>query len=105
MNMPQARQQAEPVPPAPLSPTEAAFIKQTICKFYGLDAVARNYGPDPKRLCLHVETAMNPGLERHECLGLLMCEVVRDAISLEVTKRGSRVRGGAKIAYRQGDVI
>src|SRR5271170_2449909 len=103
--MPQARPRMEPLPPAPLSQAEGAYIKQTVRRFYGDDAIIRNYGPDPQRLHLHVETNMEPGMERHECLGLLMCEIVRDQISLEVTKRGSRVRGDAKIAYRQGDVI
>ncbi len=61
--------------------------------------------PDPKRLELHVEIDVEPGMERHDCLGLLMCELVRDGISMEITKRGRRVRGMAKIAYRQGVVI
>jgi hypothetical protein len=34
-----------------------------------------------------------------------MCEMARDYISLDVTKRGTRVRGSAKLAYRQGEVI
>jgi hypothetical protein len=95
----------DPIPPAPLSAVEADFIKETVRRFYGEDAVTRNYGPNPKRLELHVETSVQPGMEQHECLGLLMCEIVRDQISLEVTKRGTRVRGSAKIAYRQGEVI
>lgn len=74
-------------------------------RYYGDDAVIRNYGPDPHRLELHVETNVEPGLERDECLGLLMCEINRDYISLEVTRRGSRIRGNAKIAYRQGQVL
>ncbi|WP_394760840.1 hypothetical protein [Phenylobacterium sp.] len=44
-------------------------------------------------------------MEQHECLGFLMCDIVRDQISLEVTKRGTRIRGNAKLAYRQGTVI
>ena len=103
--MPEARPRAEPAHPAPLSPTEAAFIKQTVRQFYGDDAVVRNYGPDPERLQLHVEITAEPGMEQHDCLGLMMCEIVRDAIGLEVTKRGRRIRGNAKLAYRQGEVI
>jgi hypothetical protein len=44
-------------------------------------------------------------MERHDCLGWLMCEIVRDQISLEVTKRGARIRGDAKLAYRQGEIL
>lgn len=42
---------------------------------------------------------------RKRMASLLMCEIDRDYVSLEITKRGSRVRGSAKIAYRQGDVL
>jgi hypothetical protein len=103
--VPKARPPSDPVPPAPLSPAEAAYINQTVRRFYGADAIIRNYGPDPKRLHLHVETTKDPGMEQHECLGFLMCDIVRDQISLEVTKRGTRIRGNAKLAYRQGTVI
>jgi integrase len=103
--MPQAGPPLEPIPPAPLSKAETDYIKEIVVRFYGDDAVVRNYGPDPSRLQLHVETNADPGMERHECLGLLMCEINRDYVSLEITKRGSRVRAGAKIAYRQGDVL
>jgi hypothetical protein len=34
-----------------------------------------------------------------------MCEINRDYIGLEVTKRGRRIRGNAKIAYRQGQIL
>jgi len=103
--MPQARPASPPVPPAPVSAAEADYIKRTVRRFYGDGAVIRNYGPDPKRLSLHVETDIEPGMERHECLGWLMCEVVRDQISLEVTRRGNRISGNAKLAYRQGEIL
>ena len=103
--MPQAKSPLEAVPPAPLTPAEAAFIKETVHRFYGNDAVVRNYGPDPRRLHLHVETDVEPGMQVHDCLGVLMCELPRDYIGLEVTKRGRRIRGNAKIAYRQGEII
>jgi hypothetical protein len=103
--MPEARPPMDPIPPAPLSSHEADFIKRTVRRFYGDDAIIRNYGPNPRRLDLHVETSIAPGMERHECLGFLMCEIARDQISLEVTERGRPLRGSAKIAYRQGDVI
>lgn len=103
--MPQARPPTEPKPPAPLTRDEAEFIRQTVRRFYGDDAVIRNYGPDPKRLELHVGTNVEPGSKMYDCVGILMCKIARDQISLEVTKRGRRVRGSAKIAYRQGEVI
>ena len=67
--------------------------------------VVRNYGPNPKRLELHVETNVTPGMERDDGLGVLMCEIVRDYVGLEVTKRGTRIGGNAKIAYRQGELL
>jgi hypothetical protein len=103
--MPQARPAAPPVPPAPLRQEEARFIRETVKRFYGENAVVRNYGPDPRRLSLHVETDVEPGMERHDCLGVLMCEINRDQISLDVTRRGRRIFGNAKLAYRQGEVI
>lgn len=103
--MPQARPAAPPVPPAPLRPEEARFIRETVQRFYGETAVVRSYGPDPSQLALHVETDVEPGMELHDCLGVLMCEINRDQISLEVTRRGRRIFGDAKIASRQGEVI
>ena len=44
------------------------------------------------RLELHVETGIQPGMELHECLGLLMCEISpTDAISLRVMLNTSLV--------------
>ncbi|QBX38624.1 hypothetical protein E4M02_10915 [Brevundimonas sp. S30B] len=54
---------------------------------------------------LHVESDKEDSLARHECLGVLMCDIVRDQITLESTKRGQRIWGGAKIAYRQGVIL
>lgn len=103
--MPKAKPPSEPMPPAALSGSEAAYIRRIVHEFYGDDAVVRNYGPDPRRLQLHVETNKQPGMEQHECLGLLMCDIERDAISLDVMQRGSRLRGNSKIAYRQGEIL
>lgn len=57
---------------------EAEYIRQCVHRYYGQNAVIRNYGPDPRRLELHVETDVDPAMERHKCLGLLMCEINRD---------------------------
>jgi hypothetical protein len=103
--MPVAQPPQIPKSPAPVGAGEAAYIKQCVHKYYGKDAVVRNYRPDPQRLSLHVETDTVPGLERYERLGLIMCVIERDHIGLEVTKRGQRIRGSAKIAYRQGHVL
>lgn len=99
------RPPAPPLPPAPVTPEEARFIRETVKRFYGDNAVIRNYGPDPKRLLLHVETDIEPGMEEHDCLGLLLCEIDRYQISLAVTKRGRRVGGEARVAYRQGEIL
>lgn len=103
--MPQAKPPIAPVPPAPVTAAEKRFIKATIKRFYGADAIVRNFGPDPKRLCLHVEAGKPNGLERYDCLGVLMTRIKRDQISLDITKRGARIFGTAKIAYRQGIVL
>jgi integrase len=103
--MPAAHKPMPPKEPAPVTTREADYFPQCIRKYYGDDAVIRNYGPDRRRLELHVETDSEPGMERHECLGLLMCEINRDYVGLEVTKRGQRIRGSAKIAYRQGQIL
>ena len=81
------------------------FIKQTVERFYGKDAVVRNFGPEPSSIEIHVETSVDAGMERHECLGILMAKISRDQIDLTVTKRGSRIFGKARIAYRQGIII
>lgn len=104
-SMPKARPALQPVPPAAVKPLEACFIRATVRRFYGAGAVIRNFGPDPARLWLHVETDMKPGLERCDCLGVLMCRIKRDEIRLVATQRGSRISGDAKIAYRQGEIL
>lgn len=103
--MPKARPPLPPAPPAPIKPLEALFILATVKRFYGANAVVRNFGPDPARLRLHVETELKPGLERYDCLGVLMGRINRDRIDLVVTQRRSRISGEAKIAYRQGEIL
>ena len=103
--MPPARPASPLRDPAPLTPEEADFIRKTVKRFYGESAVIRNYGPNPERLELHVETDVEPGMELNDCVGVLMCGFVRDQISLIATKRGSRAFGSAKIAYRQGSIL
>jgi hypothetical protein len=103
--MPPAKPASPPVPPTPVSEVEREFITRTIRRFYGDGAVVRNYWQDPARLELHVETDVEPGMERWDCLGHLMTRIEREQIGLEVTKRGDRIRGKAKLAYRQGVVL
>jgi hypothetical protein len=102
--MPVSNPQSPPVPPAPLSGDEAAFIKATVKRFYGDEAVIRSFGPDPSRIDIHVETDCPNGMERYDCLGVLFTRIDRP-IGLTVTKRGSRVFGSAKLAYRQGVIL
>lgn len=102
--MPQAQLPLPTKQPAPLTAEEERYILKTIRAYYGDDAIVRNWGPDPNRLLLHVESDRDIGLDRHECLGLLMCEIIRDQISLEATRPSGRW-GRAKVAYRQGVIL
>jgi len=90
--------------PAPLTAPEQRYILKAIRSYYGEDAVVRNWGPDPRHLMLHVESDRDIGLDRHECLGLLMCEIIRDQISLEASRPSGRWKRH-KTAYRQGVIL
>lgn len=89
--------------PAPIDPAAISFIKETVARFYGPDAVIRNYGPDPTRLRLHVETDREPGMAEYDCVGVLMTRI--DLSTLTVTRRGTKPYGDAKTAYRQGAIL
>ena len=102
--MPVAASQSPPVPPAPLSDDEAAFIKSTVERFYGIGTIVRSFGPDPSRIEIHVEADRADGMERYDCLGVLLTRIERP-IGLTITKRGTRVHGSAKLAYRQGVIL
>ncbi len=103
--MPAAKPPLSPETPAPLTAAETRFILKTVRQYYGSDAVVRNWGADPKRLFLHVESDRDIGMAHHECVGLLLCEINRNMVLVDATKRGERVWGNAKLAYRQGIVL
>ena len=103
--MPQAKPPTPPRSPAALSETEAALIKAAVGRIFGEDAVVRNYGPDPAELRLHVEAEDIQEPRVSELLGLLYARIERDRIGVGFTRRGSRVTGNEKIAYRQGIVL
>jgi hypothetical protein len=103
--MPVAKSQIPPEMPAPIAQGEADFVKATVKRFYGESAIVRSWSPDPKHMRLHVESDEADGIKRYDCLGVLLTRIERDQISLDVTQRGSRVSGNAKIAYRQGVVL
>jgi hypothetical protein len=104
--MPKARPPLEPLSPFSLEEDEAIFIRNTVRRFYGEDAVVRSFGPDRDHLMLHVETSALLGTFGHsECMGAIYACIDRSRISVFVTKRGQRIRGQAKIAYRQGVVL
>ncbi len=44
-------------------------------------------------------------MRKYDCLGVLLTRIDRRQVSLEVTKRGAKVCGTAKLAYRQGVVL
>jgi hypothetical protein len=104
--MPKSHPPAIPVPPAPLQADEAGTIKRIVGRFYGADAIIRNWGPDPTSLLLHVETKLDRDeLARQNCLAVLFTRIDRKQIDLVVTRRGWSPAGLAKIAHRQGEVI
>lgn len=104
VSMPAARPKVAPVAPVPLTSEEARFISRTIRSFLGEDIVLRNFGWVPERIAIHVETDREVGMEKYDCLGVLMTRIDRP-IEIEVTRRGTRVRGSAKLAYRQGVIF
>jgi hypothetical protein len=103
--MPVASPPTSPRTPAPLREGEREFIKETVERFYGHDAVVRNFGPETDRLELHVETDADVDMRKHDCLGVLMTRIDRRQISLEITRRGAKPHGSAKLAYRQGVIL
>lgn len=104
-HMPVASPPIPPRRPAPLQEGEREFIKEAVARIYGRDAVVRNFGPDQDRLELHIETEAEPDMRKYDCLGVLLTRIERQQISLEVTKRGAKAYGSAKLAYRQGVIL
>ncbi|WP_277968234.1 hypothetical protein [Sphingomonas echinoides] len=102
--MPAARPQSLPTTPVPLLGEDARFISETIRRFFGEDIVLRNISRDPERIAIHVETDREVSMEKYDCLGVLMTRIDRP-IGIEVTRRGTRVHGDAKLAYRQGVIL
>jgi hypothetical protein len=88
-----------------LSDAESALIKGAVTRIFGEDAVVRNCGPDPSVLWLHVEAYDVEEPRVSELLGLLYAKIARDRIGVGFTRRGSRISGSQKIAYRQGVVL
>jgi hypothetical protein len=101
--MPGARSQMPPKTPAPLQPDEIDFVKDTIKRFFGSGTVIRNYGPDADAMRIHIETDRDVSIERYDCLGILTTRL--NVSHLEVSRKGQRIFGDAKIAYRQGVIL
>lgn len=90
--------------PCELSEEMSAFVRMKAREIFGSDAVVRNYGPNPNALQIHIEVAAYECLAREVFQGELMTRT--DHIPhVELTIRGETPRGGAKIAYRQGDIL
>ncbi len=102
--MPVAKPRLPPTTPATLADEEIAFIKQTIHRIYGETAIIRNFGPDPYYIQLHVEADRDVASQRWDCLGILMTRIERRT-GLYVTRRGTKIVGQAKLAYRQGVLL
>lgn len=90
--------------PLSLGAVEAEFISSTVRRFFGADAITRNFSSHPERLDVHVETDRDVGMIKYDCLGVLLTRIDKP-IDLEVTKRGAPIRGNAKLAYRSGIVL
>lgn len=102
--MSEAHPSMSPFPSVPLTDDEANFILATARRFFGGTLVVRNYGTASDRIDLHFEADENVGMEQYDCLGVLMTRIDRP-ISLAFTRRGTRVRGNAKLAYRHGQIL
>jgi hypothetical protein len=101
--MPPAKPRSPPQTPCDLTPEQAAFIRDNAYRFFGDDAVVRNFGTDPNALCIHVETTEDNRLLA-DFLGVLLTRI--DHVpSVTLTQRGTKIRGNAKIAYRQGQIL
>ena len=105
--MPIARPPLKPCPPVPLSDEEATFIKATIKCWYGKDVVIRSLSADRDRADIHVEAHdLLSDVDICNCIGVLYTRIDRrKGVGLYQTKRGGRVGGAAKIAYRQGVIV
>jgi hypothetical protein len=86
--MPVAKPPLPKETPAPLDPAEAEFIKATVERFYGPEAVVRSYSPDPANLKIHVETGKEPSMEQYDCAGILYARLNREQIGA----RGDQAR-------------
>jgi len=103
--MPQAKPPVPPKPVAELSAAEAALVREAVDRIFGSDAVVRNYGTLASELRLHVEAQDVAEPRVSELLGLLYARFDRDRIGVGFSKRGARISGDTKIAYRQGTVL
>jgi hypothetical protein len=98
-----------PIAKAPLPPQQscelsaelAARISAAVAKVFGPNAIVRNYGTNPGALRIHVETELDDPLRSYDLLGILLT-FLDQRPHVEVTVRGMKPRGDAKIAYRQG---
>jgi hypothetical protein len=82
----------------------AAFVREAAKAVFGEDAVVRSFGEDAAKLELHVECSCKPTYGLAEMIGQLLTRLDHMP-SIEVTRRGSRVIGIAKIAYRDGIIL
>lgn len=62
------------------------------------------FSGDPERIDLHVETEREFSMEMYDCLSVLMTRI-DCPVAIEVRRRATRVRGNAKLAYRQGIIF
>ncbi|MBF9150760.1 hypothetical protein [Novosphingobium jiangmenense] len=101
--MPVASPAQPPETPVELRPEIKSFIKQAAENVFGGDVVVRHYGTD-STWRIHVEIESCAGLDREAFIGILLTQA-NHFPHVEITKRGSKPKGDAKIAYRQGVIL
>ena len=102
--MPVADDPIPPRTPARLPGELAQFVKLSAGRIFGNDAVVRSYGVSQDALRVHVEHSGDTSFGREELIGELVTRL--DHIPhVEITRRGTKVTGDAKIAYRQGYIL
>jgi hypothetical protein len=90
--------------PARLPEELAVFVRDAAQSVFGKDAVVRSFGEDVSRLEIHVECSCKPASALAELIGQLLTRLDHMP-SIAMTRRGTRVSGKARIAYRDGLIL
>ena len=102
--MPASKGPLPPRTPSILPVELAQFVKEAARRLFGDDAVVRSYGESPTKLQIHVEYSGEHPNGDAELIGQLLTKIDHMPV-VDWTRRGSKARGGEKIAYRQGYIL